>query len=234
MSTYSPALSIATAAFELGAAAWALRGPGRPEVLRPLALLLVLLAGYQVAEVFVCAAPHDVFWARVAFADVVWLPPVGWLLLLRLARPERRRWGHLTAGAFAIAGFFTVWVFADPRFVTGSVCQAVFASYTHPTLALEAYGAFYHLGLWGMIGGGIAALVHLDGPRERAHVADFLAGTVTFVVLALTTEVVYAPARDATPSIMCHYALALAIFLARVIWRERRSHGQALAAAYQH
>ncbi|TNF34771.1 MAG: hypothetical protein EP329_06905 [Deltaproteobacteria bacterium] len=222
MNGYSPTLSVATAAFELAAAAWTLRGPGRREILRPVAAILVFLAGYQLIEVFVCSQPDQILWARAAFADVVWLPPLGWLLLLRLARPERRLWGYLTAGAFAIAGFFTVWVFADPQFVTGSVCQAVFATYTHPTYMLEAYGAFYHLGLWGMIGGGIAALSVLQGARERAHVADFLYGTVAFVVLALTTEVVYAPARDATPSIMCHYALFLALFLTRLSWREQR------------
>jgi len=220
---YSPALSIATAACELAAAAWALRGPGRREILRPVAAILVFLAGYQLIEVFVCARPDQVFWARAAFADVVWLPPLGWLVLLRLAPPRRRVWRYVTAGAFAIAGFFSIWVFADPTFVTGSVCQAVFASYTHPTLMLEAYGAFYHVGLWGMIGGGIAALTALEAKRERAHVADFLYGTVAFVVLALTTEVVYAPARDATPSIMCHYALFLALFLTRLVARERRS-----------
>ncbi|MCC6622593.1 MAG: hypothetical protein IT385_15120 [Deltaproteobacteria bacterium] len=226
MPEYSPVLSILTATFELALAGYCLRAPGRREIQRLVALILVLLAGYQIIEVLVCGDPDEPLWARAAFADVVWLPPLGALLLLRLARdpsrPARRVWRHLVVLSLAIAAFFTVWVFADPRFVTGSVCKAVIALYLHPTNALEVYGAYYHVGLWVMMFGGIRLALVARDPIDRAHAADVAMGTVAFVVLALTTEVVFPGARNATPSIMCHYALALALFFLRLTRREAR------------
>jgi hypothetical protein len=43
---YSPYLSIATATLEIGASAWALRGPGRKSIIRITAAILLFLAGY--------------------------------------------------------------------------------------------------------------------------------------------------------------------------------------------
>jgi hypothetical protein len=224
MPTYSPALSIATAAFELAAAAIILaRGRGRPEIQRLVAAILILLAGYQLIEVFVCNAPEETFWARLAFADVVWLPPLGCLLIARLAAPIRPAFRLLLRLQFLGAAFFTVWVFADARFVTGTVCQAVIAAYIHPTNALEAYGAFYHLGLWAMIWGGLRTMLRAESPIDRHHAGDVVLGTVGFVVLSLLTEVVFPGARNATPSVMCHYALLLAVTLSRLALREHRA-----------
>ena len=42
--TYEPVLSLTTATFEIMAAIWALRGPGRRTIIKPAATLLVLLA----------------------------------------------------------------------------------------------------------------------------------------------------------------------------------------------
>lgn len=223
MPEYSPILSIVTAVFEIAVAIYAFRAPGRRQIQHLVAWLLLFLAGYQLIEVAVCNDPEAVFWARLAFADVVWLPPLGLLLLWRLAQPTRAIWGHIVKLTIAIGAFFTFWVFFDERFVTGTVCQAVIAFYTHPTHALEFYGAFYHLGLWGMMGAGIQLSRTAEHEVDRAHAADVAMGTVGFVVLALMTEVVFPGARNATPSIMCHYALVLAIFFARLVRREARS-----------
>ena len=223
MPDYSPLLSLLTAAFELAAFVWCLRARGRRPILRNVALTLLLLAGYQLIEVAVCHAPHEPFWARLAFADVVWLPPLGLVLLHRLAAPTRALWGWLVRLSLALAAFLSVWVFADPRFVTGTVCKAVIAIYTHPTNALEAYGAFYHIGLWSMIIGGILLARAAATPTDRAHAADLAMGTVAFVVPALTTATVFPGTREATPSVMCHYALVLAVFLVRIARREHRA-----------
>lgn len=229
--TYSPDLSIATAAFEIAAAVWALRSPGRPAILRTTALILVLLAGYQLIEVFVCANPSELLWARAAFADVIWLPALGCLLTVQLARPRRAFWARAANAGLLVAGAFTVWAFIDPDFVSRSVCQAVIASYTTPSSAYELYGAAYHLGLWGMVFGGVAAMAHIDRPVDRAHLADVVMGTAGFIIPALLTQVLVPEAIDAMPSVMCHYALVLGIFLTRLVARERREVGARVATA---
>jgi len=60
-----------TAAFEIGAAVWVLRGPGRRAILRTTAAILLFLAGYQIVEVAICSvAPGYGFLPRLAFVVV--------------------------------------------------------------------------------------------------------------------------------------------------------------------
>jgi len=227
MPEYSPLLSIFTAAFELIVAAMTLRAAGRQDVRRLVALILIFLAGYQIIEVFVCQSPEDTFWARLAFADVVWLPSLGCALVARLGAPVARIWRNVLYGMFALSAFWSVWVFVDPQFVTGTVCKTVIAMYIHPTSALEFYGVFYHLGIWAMIIAGMRVMLRAEDKTDRYHAADFVLGTVGFVVLALMTEVVFPGSRNATPSVMCHYGLFLAIMLARLARREHLVHRDA-------
>lgn len=54
---YSPILALVTGVLEVAAGVYALVGPGRKPILRPVAVILFLLAGYQFAEVAVCSNP---------------------------------------------------------------------------------------------------------------------------------------------------------------------------------
>ena len=68
--TYSPLLAIVTGIFEFGAAIFAFVSAGRKHILYPAGLILLLLAGYQFAEVAVCSQPENLFFARVAFFNI--------------------------------------------------------------------------------------------------------------------------------------------------------------------
>ncbi len=217
---YSPLLSLATAAYEIALAARALRSPGRPAVRRPIAALLLLLAGYQLLEAVACGRTAEAIWVRLAYADVVWLPPLSLWLLVRYTRPAP--WARrLVLGSFGAAAGLVVLVFALPDFVTGTVCQAVVATYGRGTPWFHLYGGLYELGLFTTVFWGIAALARLGDPTARAHVADLVAGTAAFMLLAFLTQVVASRWIDPSlPSLMCHYALVLAVLLGRTIRRE--------------
>lgn len=216
---YSPQLSIITAAFEVGAALWILRRGGRNRHLA--ASLLLLLAGYQGLEWLACATPSRLWLARLAFADVAWLPPVGILLVVRLV-DSKRRWPHYLARAFmGAAGVASVAALLLPGFISGTICQAVFATYrTHAAFAYTAYGVFYDLGLLTMIFGGLWGMVRVEDPTRRAMLADFVGGSLAFVLAALMTLVAVPEARGASPSILCHYALLLAVAILHMAHRE--------------
>ncbi len=84
MPPYSPFWPSLTGLLELAAAAWTLNSPGRKSILRPVAVILILLAGYQFAEVAVCSRPETFLYSRIAFLDITWLPPAGIWLVFRL------------------------------------------------------------------------------------------------------------------------------------------------------
>lgn len=224
---YSPTLSLATAALEIGLAVWALRGPGRREILVPTALLLLALSGYQLIEVAVCGPTgHQNFFSRLAFADVIWLPPLGMWLVAALSTPPGHSARRAAGATFGVAGAFAYWALTAPGAVTETACSVFTAQYATPDPLYTYYGAFYHLGLAGIMFGGAAALVAQRDKILRAHIADLQMGVIAFVVAALLTQVMAPRLNLSMPSVMCHYALVLAIFLGRLIARERAQQPQ--------
>jgi hypothetical protein len=232
---YSPVLALATALFEVGVAVWALRGPGDRSIVRTTAAILFLLAGYQVVEVAVCAnaaAPGAL--PRLAFLDVTWLPPLGLVLVAQLHRPRSRVFHAAGRTMLAAALGIAAWIALDRSFATASVCSAVYARYMHVMPQFGIYAGFYWVGLFGMVVfSGYGAKTSVD-PHRRRLLAQVLFGTVGFVVPAVIVSWFAPTASGALPSIMCHFALVLAVFLARMIALERRQTGRAESPSAAH
>lgn len=224
--SYSPALAIATAVFEISAAVWVLRGPGRKRVVRTAAAILLLLAGYQAVEVGICSiAPSYGFLPRLAFMVVTWLPPLGILLISFLLGPGAwvaRLFAH---GMLCVALGVQFWIALDAGFAHLSVCEAVYARYAHPTPGFVAYSAFYWLGLLGLIGFAAYGALRPRDAHDGRLASLMLTGAVAFLVPAVITSSFLPTAEGALPSIMCHFAVLLALFLVCLVHLERREHG---------
>lgn len=221
--TYSPIVGMATAGFELAVAVWALLGRGRSDILRITAAILIFLAGYQIAEVLICAVdPAYGILPRLAFADVTWLPPLGLLLCARLFTP-RSRVASAAAYAMLAAGVgIMAWIALDPGFVTSSVCSTVFARYTHTLPRFLVYSGFYWVGLLGMVGFSAYGARAARDAGARRQFAELRTGSVGFILPSLVVTWFVPTANGALPSIMCHFALVLAVFLTRLVLVERR------------
>jgi len=222
MPGYSPLLAVLTGVFETAAAFFAFLSPGRKRILNPVALLLLLLAGYQFAEAAVCADPENLLLSRLAFFDITWLPPVGLWLLGQLALPERKGWRFVAAGYFAAGAALVVWILVDPAVITKSVCQLVIARFWHPAPFETAYGIFYQFGLLLIIGGAAAGLVKSPHRVSRAHLFNLQLGLLGFVLPSLYLWGVLREPAGILPSVMCHFALILAVCLAAIVLRERK------------
>lgn len=222
---YNPLLSIATATLEIGAGTWALRGPGRRPIVRAAAAILFLLAGYQIVEAVFCTGLLSFsgsFLPRLAFVVVAWLPPTGLLLLARLY-PTQKPYLHWYAyGMYLFCAALVLGIATDPHFVTTSVCLIVFARYTNPTPLYQTYGLFYQSGLLGLLVFSALGVIAADDRRQRLLLGQLLLGSIAFIFPSLVTVAVLPIADNALPSIMCHFALLLALFLIRLVAIERR------------
>jgi hypothetical protein len=220
--TYSPALAIGTAIFEVSVAVWALRGPGRRPIIRTTSTILLLLAAYQMLEVLVCArAPMYGFMPQMAFIVVTWLPPLGLLLIAQLSPSQSHVNYAVSYFMLAVALSIVIWIALDDRFVTDSVCNVVYAKYATPLPRFQIYAWFYWVGLAGMILCSALGIRQSDDPRQRRLLKTVLTGSLSFIVPAVIVTRFVAPAEGALPSIMCHFAIALAFALARLIMLER-------------
>jgi len=220
---YSPGLALATALFEIAVAVWALRGPGDRSIIRTTAGILALLASYQIIEVSICANSAGAgFLPRLAFIAVTWLPPLGLLLIAKLHRPRSRMAYGNAYSMLAAAVGIVIWIVLDRGFVSSSVCSALFAHYTNPMPRFALYSGFYWLGLLGMIVHSGYGVKTCRDPHRRRLLFQVFAGTVVFVLPSLVVSRYMAPADGALPSVMCHFALILALFLTRLIYLERK------------
>lgn len=222
---YLPWLSLATAAFEIGAAIWVISGPGRRPVVRWTALLLVVLALYQLAEVVVCANPDHRLRSQLAFCDIIWLPSISVTLLFHYHGNVTGWPRTILRVSYLYCAGICGWVLTHPDLFTGTVCSTVLATYHHDAMGFQlVFGLFYQAGMFAMLLAPLAVMRRSDDPVTRSHAADIQMGAIGYIVPALLTQYFWKTLDPSLPSLMCHYALILAIFLVRASVRERRHH----------
>ena len=221
---YNPLLSIATATLEVGAAVWALRGPGRKPIIHTVSSILFFLAAYQIIEAIFCTgSPVTLaFLPKLAFIVVAWLPPTGLLLVARLYPTKTRTLYYFAYAMFIFCGALVASIAVDKAFVTATVCEIVFATYTNPTPLYHTYGLFYQSGLMSMLLLSAYGVTICRNDHQRLLLGQVLLGSIAFIFPALAGVVMLPIANNALPSILCHLALLLALFLIRLIWMERR------------
>lgn len=228
---YSPVLAVATAAFEIIVAGWAFtlskakrlasRGgrAGDRTIARTTGVILLLLAGYQLTEVAICAdAGAAGFLPRFAFIIVTWLPALGLLLIALLHRPRSRSLFACAIAMLTISAGIVAWIALDRSFATASVCNAVFARYAHAHPRFQLYAGYYWLGLLGMAALSAYGALKSGDPHRRRLLSHVHVGTIGFVIPSIVTSLFVPAARSALPSVMCHFALILAVLLVRMLW----------------
>lgn len=222
---YSPILALATASFEIAVAVWTIRGPGDRPLVRITTAILVLLAGYQIAEVVICAnLGNPGFLPRFAFLDVTWLPALGLTLIARVHQPRSSTLFGIGRAITAAAAGIAIWILLDGSFASASVCSAVYARYTHAMPRFLVYAIYYWLGLSGMLLLSAYAIVTGTNDHRKRLMSQIFLGTAGFVLPSIAVSYFVPTVAGALPSIMCHFALILAFFLARMVAIERRKH----------
>ena len=124
---------------------------------------------------------------------------------------------------FAAGLVFTAWIVLDANCVTKSVCEVVIARYYSPNPFDTAYGIFYQTGLALLILGAAAGMAYTENPISRKHLANLQTGVLGFVIPSLAVRILMPDSQGVLPSVMCHFALILAVSLCFLILRERRT-----------
>lgn len=217
---FSPPVMIATLIIESILAIYTVWRYKMTESTRLATGLLIALGTFQLAEYHVCTGPGAgaIPWSRLGFVAITTLPALGLHLMHVLANKPGRR---LVAGAYAaMAGFIGFFLVCDV--FTGHQCTGNYVIFQFSTKVTGAYSLYYY-GLL-MLGIGLGwQWVNDFKQKGKAHlkqmqsVKGLIAGYLVFLVPVAVANTIKPQTRRGIPSIMCGFAVLLAVILVTYI-----------------
>lgn len=207
---------IATFAIEIGLLFYTLWRYKLTPITRLTSLIFVFLATFQLAEYMVCEGPiaGALSWSRVGFVAITMLPPLGLHLAYTIAGAKRKL--LLWPAYIAAAGFAAFFLFVGHSFV-GHICAGNYVIFD----VAEGSGLLYGLYYYGLLIAGLwvsrQALRTQKSKKIRRALTGLMIGYAVFIVPTAAVNLVNRNTVDAIPSIMCGFAVLLALLLAFVV-----------------
>lgn len=212
-SCFSPTVMLATFLIEALGALWVLLRYRSSKAAWLIVAVLTALGVFQLAEYMVCEGAFGLSsldWARVGYVAITALPPLGLHLGMVIAG-KRQPW--LLAMAYGSgAAFALLFLFAGAG-IQSQVCLGNYVIFKVAPYAVKFYALYYYGWL-------LAALVYMSRWRSRLRqlkkrraLGWLMAGYAMFVVPTTLVNIVRPETIAGIPSIMCGFAVALALVL---------------------
>ena len=213
---FSPPVMIATCLVELSLAAYMLWRYKMNTVGRLALVLFVALATFQLAEFMVCRGMggDDLIWSRVGYVAITVLPPVG-LQLLSVLTKNKAKW--LILPAYVAAAAFVVFFVAVGRSISGHACLGNYVIFQVAPGFGWLYGVYYYGLLVATLATGWYYLRKPLPRKLRRAIVGLMLGYTIFIIPATTVNLVDPGTIAGIPSIMCGFAVLLALSLAFIV-----------------
>jgi hypothetical protein len=213
---FSPLVMIVTFAIEVGLMAYTLFRYKLNPITRLAAALLFCLATFQFAEFMICegSAESAETWSRIGFVAITLLPPLGLHLTHQIAGLKSRL---LVPAAYATAAVFIVFFLLVPGAFSGPVCLGNYVIFEVASGWNLLYGAYYYsllvATLW------VIAKSTKSGATKRVRRALYglALGYAAFLVPTFLINVIEPDTLDGVPSIMCGFAITVALIITFVV-----------------
>lgn len=211
LACFSPPVMVATMAIEIMLAAFTIWRYKLSLVTKLAVALLVCLATFQLAEFQVCGGidPAGWFWPRVGNMAITMLPPLGLHLSFAIAAVRRQ---VLVVAAYASGAAFASY-FLLANAMSDHQCLGNYVIFQVSSNAMWLYGAYYFG--WLLIGllANWRLGKHVSSVSRQRALGWLLLGYATFIVPTTAAVLASPDALAGVPSIMCGFAVSLAIIL---------------------
>lgn len=221
---FSPEVMLLTFLFEVvsaGIAFWKYKINDQAKLI--IALLLAL-AGFQMAEFMVCGGWgwSGVEWARIGYLSITLLPPMGLHLAHKIASKKS---GALIKIAYATMFAFIAYYLFVTNGVNEKVCRANYSVFNVPEIASTLYGFYYYgwliVALWFIycqvkqLSGELSKKIFFKAKKsQQISALKWLAlGYLSFMLPTTLVNIVNPATLEGIPSIMCGFAVILAMIL---------------------
>lgn len=175
--------------------------------------MLLLLGTFQLAEYMICGGLglNHIEWARLGYISITFMPAVGLHLVMSIAKFKSRA---LLAAAYGSATAYAIYFATAGSAIMGSVCTANYAVFKVDDVGSYVYAIFYYG--WLLFAAGLAAYLAQRSPKKAHILRWMIAGYAVFIVPTTFANIVDPSTIAGIPSIMCGFAILLAIIL---VWR---------------
>lgn len=214
---FSPPVMIVTFIIEIACAVYVLWRYKLTPVTRLAALILVGLATFQLAEYNVCEGAwgvNSLTWAKIGYVAITLLPPLGLHLATRLAGEKRPVLLGLSYGA-ALA-FSTFFLFSGYGLQTQQ-CLGNYVIFTTAPWAVAPYAMYYYGLLLVAVGYAWQAGKVMKSKAKRGALYALAVGYLAFIVPTTLVNIVDPSTIAGIPSIMCGFAVLLALALTFIV-----------------
>lgn len=226
LSCFSPPVMLATFMIEIGLALYVGWRYALDSVAKLAIAILFFLAVFQLAEYNICQGSFGVdslSWARIGYVAITLLPPLGLHLASRIAGRRNRT---LLVAAYGSAVLFAGFFAFTGQGISSSACLGNYVIFQSVPSAVPWYALYYY----GWLVVATMYCLHHAKKASESHVRRALkglaAGYLVFVVPTTAVNIVDPATIKGIPSIMCGFAVLLAIALAGVVLPEYYRHRQ--------
>lgn len=214
ISCFSPPVMVTTFVIEIVLAAFVMWKYKLNDVTRLAVMILLLLATFQIAEYNVCEGSFGIdslTWSRIGFIAISFLPPLGFHLATKIARQHKYRPAVALAylGGLGFALFFAF----SGQGIVSQVCLGNYVIFDTMPGSGMLYGVYYYG--W-LIAGTTYSFIRALQIKEknRSMALIWLAiGYLSFIMPTTFVNLVNPSTLAGIPSIMCGFAVILAIVL---------------------
>lgn len=204
---------LATFTIEVGAALYTLFKYRMTRTAQLITAILSFLAVFQFAEYMVCQGAFmlsSLEWARLGYAAISILPPLGLHLGLQIAKKKNT---PLLVAAYGSAAAFTMFFLFVGQGMHAQQCLGNYVLFHIAPYALLPYFFYYYGWLILTIHMAWMARAHVKDAKTKLALAWLVIGYLSFMVPTLIVNMIDQSTIQGIPSIMCGFAILWALAL---------------------
>jgi hypothetical protein len=228
LNCFSPPVMLATLAIEFSLAIYTAWRYKMTVLARLVTAMLVCLAIFQLAEYFVCTGAGSMAapWSRVGFVAITALPPLGLHIMHILAGKPARR---MVRTAYTTMVMYMAFFLLSPGTFTGHECTGNYVIFQFTADVTGGYSIYYFGWLLAGIGLGMKWADQLKTKGKSAlkqlkTVQGMILGYLVFLIPAAVSMTIKPSVRRGIPSVLCGFAILLALVLALYIMPRAGEH----------
>ncbi len=193
---------------------WVLYRYWRTMLVKLVAAIMLFLAIFQAAEYNICEAAWGIdslTWARIGFVAITTLPALGIHAMLVIAQ---RPWRYNMTIIYSVMAGFALYFATASQGISASVCGGNYVIFESSPHMMWWYALYYYgLEIVGLLLAWDYARSSKNAHTKKA-LYGFAAAYLVLLVPTTTVNVMYPETLAGIPSIMCGFAVFLALIIA--------------------